>query len=642
MATGFGLNARPRVPLREWQVDAKVKCTAQFAEGKKVWVQEAAPGTGKTTFAKEAALDLYEADVIDLIIVLAPFTGIVCGWLESFKGSIYATSGPAFQTDTQVWVSTYAGYKAICSALTERRTNGYLLIVDEYHHAERDCHWGRAVETLSAGAKHVLMLSGTPWRTEGTIALLEDEQNIHRQPYYTADGFVEPDHHHRYAKDLTKLGDDRGTVPVWFEFEGATATDTNTGIVHQLYVPDEDEDDWRNFADKSCKEPLGKFVGIATKQRPLNSSLEGKRMHKTLIAKGLKYLEKSRADIKRLTGKDDVSIMHIACSSINDAASVEAYINNTYPSVKAEKIVSDDPYSVKRIEDIQRACRQCSKDRPDVLVSVGMISEGVDIPAIKVTVYFNKFLTLLYIIQLIARGQRRIRIDGFGYADKMVDQTMSYFLAPAHPFLMWVGKEIEKQINQARQELKQADDSSDKSRQDKPERQLPQYEVESTGKSCHIMRGQVVTDRVQLIGAIDAIIDHPSAADHLATTAWKDYLMSLLVDGKGEAVEEMIKEKCSKMSIDLDSICSPEAVQEEMSYDQLCKSYSDDAHKLVHIIRYKMSPFRDIADDGAAYPKIWGKMNKKAGIGNFSKATLEEKRKWVNLASEWVAMEVGA
>ena len=55
--------------------------------------------------------------------------------------------------------------------------------IDEYHHAAREAQWGQAVEILSRGAKHVLMLSGTPWRTQGTIALLEKELEFH-QSYF--------------------------------------------------------------------------------------------------------------------------------------------------------------------------------------------------------------------------------------------------------------------------------------------------------------------------------------------------------------------------------------------------------------------------------------------------------------------------
>jgi superfamily II DNA or RNA helicase len=195
----------------------------------------------------------------------------------------------------------------------------------------------------------------------------------------------------------------RGTVVVHFEFVEADAEAKDSGEIYRLPL---ETDDWRDSADEQCKEPLGKYVTITTKDKPLNARLEGKNAHKEIIHKGLARLEYSRNEFKQATGLDDVSIMHIACSCINDATSIEKYINVVYPGIKAEKIVSDDSNSSKRIEEIQHACKQNNHDRPDVIISVGMISEGVDIPAIKVTVYLNKILTLLYLIQLIGRGLR--------------------------------------------------------------------------------------------------------------------------------------------------------------------------------------------------------------------------------------------
>lgn len=624
---------RPQIKLRDWQLEAKQKCLGEFATGKKVWVQETVTGGGKTVFGRETALDLYESDSIDLIIVLVPSLGVLNGWLNTFRGSLNATAGPNYQADTQVWVSTYAGYKAICNALAVRATKGFLLIADEYHHAEREAFWGQGVTILGKSAAHVLMLSGTPWRTTGTIALLQGERNVKKEPYYDSEGMVKPDHHYRYSDDL--VSETRGTVPIQFAFESAEAIDKETGYLHELPV---DPDDWRRFADQNCKDPLGKYVCITANKKELNPRLEGKAMHQSLISKGLQYLEVSRSEIERACGVANVSIMHIACASITDATSVELYINSHCPGVKAEKIVSDDPSSTKRIEEIQRACRQGSLDRPDVLISVGMISEGVDIPAIKVTVYFNRIMTLLYMIQLIGRGQRRIWLDELGeYADKneLIDQTPSYFLSPAHPYIMWMASEIEKDIKQARQELN-VSSNGDRGDKETKERATKEYDVRSTGKTLHMYRCETVAaDKIKLMGVADRLVDHPASKKYGLNTMWGNYINSLIVDGNGELAENEIKSKCKLVGIDFDQAASPAAVNEELSYDERSRLLSEEAGSLVKSIRHSVEPFRSWDDDGKAYAKTWSRLNKIAGIKNFSKATLDEKEKWLNAARAW-------
>jgi hypothetical protein len=271
-----------------------------------------------------------------------------------------------------------------------------------------------------------------------------------------------------------------------------------------------------------------------------------------------------------------------------------------------------------------------------------MISEGVDIPAIKVTIYFNKILTLLYLIQLIGRGQRRIRLDKLvenginnGYADRddFIDETPSYFLAPAHPYIIWMARQIEEDIRQARQFLNSSPNDKD-APESKKERLSRDYEVNSAGESRALYRGKAI-NKLYLAGIIDKLVNHPRASDFAVNTHWGNYMNSLVLDGKENFVETLIKEKCRDMGVEYENASSSKTVVPELSYYQQSKLLSDDAHALVHRIRNTIAPFMD-QDDSKAYPKVWGKLNKGAGIGNFSRATLEEKRKWINFASAWI------
>lgn len=613
-------------PLRKWQEFAKSECLKYFALEKRVWVQEAVTGAGKTTFAVETALDYYGSNEVDLIIVLTPSLATLNGWLDSFSENLNATAGPNYPADTQVWVSTYAGYKSIIAELSEcnRRINGYLLIADEYHHAEREACWGQAVTRLGRSAKNVLMLSGTPWKTRGTIALVDEEVNIDGKPYYSPDGIIIPDNSYKYSKDLSQGDKDRATVPVHFTFIPAKTTDQKTGRVYEL--PLEDPQDWRKYANKNCDEPLGKYVAIDPNDRKLKDSDVGR----SLIEQGFVWLNYSRSQIKQATNVDDLSIMLIVCRTISEAKTVSLYVQNTYKA-STEIIVSEDTASADRLEKIKIACRQGSHDRPDVIVSVGMISEGVDIPAIKVIVYMSAIITMLYLMQLLGRAMRRIFING-QYADPTPNRTLAYFVAPAHPYIMWFASEVENDIAEAWKELESRGESVEKIDQEKKE--APQYKTEVTGESAHVCRNNFV-EKVQLFGIIDTVLSQPQAADFLVTTAWRDYLVSLIIDGKGKQVEAVVRQKCEEMNLNYDEINQPTSFKKKSSYDQDSKIASADAQKQVNTIRYKCEPYASMADD-KAFPKVWAMLSNKAQIKKFSSATLDEKERFINIAENYI------
>lgn len=613
-------------PLRQWQDYAKSECLKYFALGKRVWVQEAVTGAGKTTFAVETALDYYGSKEVDLIIVLTPSLATLNGWLDSFSKNLNATSGPSYPADTQVWVSTYAGYKNIIAELGEcnRRINGYLLIADEYHHAEREACWGQAVTKLGRAAKNVLMLSGTPWKTKGTIALVDEEVNINGHPYYGADGIIVPDNSYKYSKDLAQHDKDRATVPVHFTFVPAKTTDEKTGRTYEL--PLDDPKNWRKYANKDCDESLGRYVAVETSDYKLKDSDVGR----TLIAEGFSWLNYSRNQIEQSTNVEDLSIMLIVCRTIPEARIVESYVRNKY-KVDTEVIASDDTTSAERLEKIKIACRQGSHARPDVIVSVGMISEGVDIPAIKVIVYMSAIITMLYLMQLLGRSMRRIFING-KYADPTPNRTLAYFVAPAHPYIMWFASQVENDITEAWKELASRGEFVEKPDQEKKE--APRYKTEVTGESAHVCRNNFI-EKVQLFGIIDIVLNQPQAADFLVNTAWRDYLVSLIIDGKGKDVELVVKQKCQEMNLDYEKISQPESTNRESTYDQKSKLASKDAQDRVKTIRYKCEPYITMADD-KAFPKVWNMLAKKAQIKKFIDATLEEKERFINVAESCI------
>ena len=110
---------------------------------------------------------------IERVIVIAPRTKVVDQWAEEFekvtkrkmikiKPAIKDLIGEGYDV-CSTWASiknSLDAYQAMCS---ENKT---LVICDENHHAAIDATWGTAAQGAFASAKYVLVLTGTPIRSD--------------------------------------------------------------------------------------------------------------------------------------------------------------------------------------------------------------------------------------------------------------------------------------------------------------------------------------------------------------------------------------------------------------------------------------------------------------------------------------------
>ena len=175
------------IRLRDWQALATHKAVKWFIETKadRHFLINAAPGAGKTICASVIAKRLLDAGEIGRVIVIAPRTEVVRQWADEYK---YVTGRPMMKvTGADADVSDYgidvcATWAAISSlqepfqAMCQEFST--LVICDEHHHAAIEAAWGDGATDAFHDAKYVLILSGTPVRSDGgeTAWLLYDEQ----------------------------------------------------------------------------------------------------------------------------------------------------------------------------------------------------------------------------------------------------------------------------------------------------------------------------------------------------------------------------------------------------------------------------------------------------------------------------------
>lgn len=588
--------------LRDWQKKAINKALDSYSDGKKVHLIVAVTGGGKTTVGEETAGNMFDDGVIKKIVVVCPSIEIKNGWNRALsERGLKVTSDITNieSVDLTTYISTYQGAGKMTG---DSQT---LLILDEVHHAERDEAWGREVTRIHKKVKHTLALTGTPWMTNGRIALLDG--------YYQKDGTVKADTSYTYRQDLGQEGDDRGTVPVRFIFCKSSAAELINGErTHETVFEAVTKENISEIADPNDRRPLGPHVAIA------NNRLSNNKMARNMLDSGVIELSKMQTIMKnRAKGL-------VACRNIKEARRVADYMNEVL-AVNAEVIASDDDECSARLRDISNGT---AKNPPEWIVSVGMVSEGVDIPEIKVTVYLSAIMTLLFLIQLIGRAIRRVQKSktksaGFtGYIDKGLSDTMAVILMPAHPFLVHVGHEIEKDVAYAEQQKKEKS-----KREEGPPPDEKEYSNDGGDQGDDVMRGFVAPHDVMKM--LSLVFDDTDALE-VIDESFKEWIIHLCSKDKADVARRYLLEIIEENDIDYQE---HDEFGKELSYDVRTRLAKKEAQRVTALIRFSHPRFKILSDDIA-----FSEVRKHVSIEcfrefkPFKKLSLENKELWCEKA----------
>lgn len=628
--------------LRKWQAKATQSAVTSYNKGRKLFVTEACTGAGKTRHGVETAVELMKSKSVDLVIVLTPSIATRSGWKDAFNKarallpSLRVTDDNEFPVDTNVWVTTYSGYEAAQKALATAPVRyGVFTVVDEYHHAEQDAAWGIAVETLGGIAKHSLFLSGTPWKQSGFCPLLVDQTNIAGNSYYdSGDIRVNPDFVHDYSKDLI-AGEDRATHWVAFKLLPSIFTHKD-GAKEEFRLPDlenmnpQERLEWEEKSSKD-RTPLGRHVKIE------DNMLTGSRNAKELLSESIALLAKCRADTYQACSQSDLPIMLVVAQNVKAARNLADYIEEVH-ELKTVVIVSEDQRSHEVLEKTRAQCADNSPDKPDVIVSVGMISEGVDIPQIKVIAYLSAVLTTLYLVQVIGRALRRMYVPSKkGFADSHPSQITAHFVALAHPKICYVASKIEQQMSDAQAAKKGGGEGGDG-----PEPTPVEGTADTTDERLDLLRGQV--NGAQWQEAIEGLKANEKASECFLDNAWCSYVLGLALNGDESSKQkamDLTRDMCNCLGINYQDIWQHVSTKADhsLSYDQEQKLLRKQAQYLTNIIRWKCKPFCDDPENDKAYMTVRSALNRIAqfprGLG-FAKASLEQKRQWIKAAEKVV------
>jgi superfamily II DNA or RNA helicase len=322
----------------------------------------ATPGAGKTTFALTAARRALVARAIRRLVVVVPTQHLKFQWAQAAErldihlDPEWNVGYGGLPPDAHGVVVTYQQV-AVSPASLRAMVRQALVILDEIHHAGDSRAWGDGVRQAFEPAWRRLSLSGTPFRS--------DQRTI---PFINYTGeLAEPDYEYGYGDALK---DGRVVRPVYFpRINGRMEWTAPDGVDYEA-----------TFDDRLSRE-------LASQRLRTALAAEGEWMP-AVLAQAHAQLMHLRARDPRAAG--------LAIAIDQEHAKAIAGILEQRVGVSPTVATSDDPAASEKISRFADGIAPW-------IVAVRMVSEGVDIPRLRVGVYATNTITELFFRQAVGR-----------------------------------------------------------------------------------------------------------------------------------------------------------------------------------------------------------------------------------------------
>jgi superfamily II DNA or RNA helicase len=358
------LTRSPSTSLRTWQRRALVRL-GDWREGP--FLISAAPGAGKTRPALEFASEMLARRLLRRVVVLCPTTPLTRQWAAAAAALGVQLQpdapGPNPPRDFHGVAVTYARVVSDPAAWAAHVPHDTLVIVDEAHHLGEDLAWGVGFQRAFAGAPRWLLLSGTPFRSDATPI---------PGVRYDSAGLVIPDVSCTYAEAVT----DGICRPVAFvTFDGTLSWRSGEDVIESSFetvlTAREAGRRYRTAISTELPDGLPRILREAdAKLRALRD--EGHRDAGGLVvAADAAHARRLARLLGQATGRAPVVVLHTETQAARRLAQFRA---------------SHEPW----------------------IVAVNMVSEGVDIPRLRVGVYASAAKTPLIFRQIVGRFVRTI------------------------------------------------------------------------------------------------------------------------------------------------------------------------------------------------------------------------------------------
>lgn len=374
---------RAALTLRRWQAAALEAW--QRASRPRTWLCTASPGAGKTTYALVWGGDVLANDV-DRIGIVCPTAHLRKQWQRAaHRLGIELCSelprGARLDRAYQGAVLTYHQVAADPGRI-RRLLGGAAIIFDEIHHASHESVWGQALLEAFGDAPLLHGLSGTPFRSDGG-----------RIPFvrYDEQGVSVSDYTYGYADAL----EDGAVRPIYFVSVGGSMA-------------------WERGGEKrtaSFNHIVGRDLASERLRTALNPA--GAWMEHTLTR------AHARLVANRAASHPDAGGL-VVCQDRAHARAVAARLQAISGAAPAIAL-SDDPGASRVISTF-------AESGDPWICAVGMISEGTDVPRLRVGVWATNICAELAFRQIVGRVVR--------VTPRPAAVQDAFFYLPADPTLL--------------------------------------------------------------------------------------------------------------------------------------------------------------------------------------------------------------
>ncbi|KPZ52766.1 Type III restriction enzyme, res subunit [Pseudoalteromonas sp. P1-13-1a] len=348
--------------LRGWQTACLSAVKKHYSQSNKHFFCLATPGAGKTVLAAEVAAYLFETKQIEFVICFSPSSEVANGIRMTFAKRLNCNFDGVIGSVGCSY--TYQNMRFFNDDYWKLLKNNRVLVVfDEIHHCAgssiEDANvWGQdIVKNIQQHAAFTLALTGTPWRSDLLPIALAT--------------YSDPDNKIicNYTYSLQQAVNDgvcRNPKIVLIDNEEISVTTTKQ------------ETKTYNSLKSLLKDPSISYQDLIKHEAVINY----------IIAQGVSKLATIRQQNSNAAGL-------IVASSVEHAEQIVMVLTDIFHQ-SATIVTYKESDAAERISHFRFSNTQW-------IVSVGMVSEGTDIPRLQVCCHLSRVKTELYFRQVLGR-----------------------------------------------------------------------------------------------------------------------------------------------------------------------------------------------------------------------------------------------
>ena len=347
------------INLRAWQQEALATYYQNLASGTTTLLWEATPGSGKTTAALQVCMHQLETLNIKRLIIVVPTAHLRTQWAQAAaRFGLHLDSH--FGRKVRL-AADYQGVVVTYHQIAKRPqffgqiSQGAMVVLDEIHHAADGLLWGDSLRQAFESARFILSLSGTAFRSDNnTIPFVRYEDDI-----------SQPDYVYPYGRAIE---DGVCRSVAFFTYGGDIAWSEDDEVIQV------------SFTD---------HLQQTTASRRLRAALDpDSGWSRQMLQDAHTMLLETRQEQPEAGGL----LVAADQEHARQLAKLLGEVSHTRPTI----VLSDD-------NEASRKIKRYAAGRNEWLVACNMVSEGVDIPRLRIGIYATTVTTKMYFRQFLGR-----------------------------------------------------------------------------------------------------------------------------------------------------------------------------------------------------------------------------------------------